>query len=215
MALHVGTPLGSVPPQRSQPPTSYDLGEHEMLAKQFHEVRFLGAGPDGTALAAARRDGGAEVELRFVQEHAQTDELLERWSRYQLLDHPHVISLQQVEYANGEWCAVLDSAQLGTLEQALAQLWTPEASLRLLEQLASALAAAHDIGLWHGNLSPGSVRLDPRRGARLEFSGVSVWSEGSAAQRWQERDASDDVQQLAELAERLLGGPETARKRLP
>jgi serine/threonine protein kinase len=213
MALPV--PLVPEPASRSQPPTSYDLGEHEMLAKQFHEVRFLGAGPDGTALAAARRDGGAEVELRFVQEHAQTDELLERWSRYQLLDHPHIISLQQVEYANGEWCAVLDSAQLGTLEQALSQIWTPEASLRLLEQLASALAAAHDIGLWHGNLSPGAVRLDARRGARLEFSGVSVWGAGAPAQRWQERDASDDVRQLAELAERLLGGAETALKRLP
>src|SRR4051812_37752201 len=75
------------------------FGEHEMLAKQFRVVRFLGAGPDGTAMAATRRDGGDEVELRFVQAHAQTDALLERWSRYQLVDHPNVISLQQLEYA--------------------------------------------------------------------------------------------------------------------
>src|SRR6186713_1708150 len=140
MALHVGTPLAPAPPRRSHPPTSYDLAEHEMLAKQFHQVRFLGAGPDGTALAAARREGGAEVELRFVQEHAQTDELLERWSRYQLVDHPQVISLQQVEYAGGDWCAVLDTPPLGTLEQALGQVWVAEASLQLLAQLAGALA---------------------------------------------------------------------------
>src|SRR6185295_19386417 len=120
--------LASLPAQRSQPPTSYDLGEHEMLARQFEGVRFLGAGPDGTALAATRRDGGGEVELRFVQEHAQTDELLERWSRYQLVDHAQVISLQQVEYAGGDWCAVLDTPPLASLEPALGQLWPAEAA---------------------------------------------------------------------------------------
>jgi len=143
-----------------------------MLAKQFHRVRFLGAGSDGTALAAARREGGAEVELRFVQEHAQTDELLERWSRYQLVHHPQVISLQQVEYAGDDWCAVLDTPPLGTLEQTLGERWPAEASLGLLGQLAGALAAAHEVGLWHGDLTPAAVRLDPRRGARLEFTGM-------------------------------------------
>jgi serine/threonine protein kinase len=216
MAVHVGTPLASVPVQRSQPPTSYDLGEHEMLAKQFEGVHFLGAGPDGTALGATRRDGGGEVELRFVQEHAQTDELLERWSRYQLIDHAQVISLQQVEYAGGDWCAVLDTPPLASLEQALVQLWPAEASLQLLAQLAGALAAAHDVGLWHGDLTAAAVRLDPRRGARLEFSGVSVCSTPDAARGlWQQRDAFHDLLQLAQLAERLFGSAETARARLP
>jgi serine/threonine protein kinase len=188
-----------------------------MLAKQFHQVRFLGAGPDGTAVAATRRDGGAEVELRFAQEHAQTDELLERWSRYQLVDHPQIISLQQVEYAGGDWCAVLDTPALGTLEQALAQLWPAEASLQVLAQLAGALAAAHEVGLWHGGLTAAAVRLDPRRGARLEFTGVSVWSGTPELERspWQQRDAYDDVRQLAELAERLFGSAATAQARLP
>src|SRR5262245_60420667 len=140
MALPVGSPAAAVVTLRSEPPTSHDLGEHEMLARQFHRARFLGAGPDGTAVAAQRREDGAEVELRFVQEHAQTDELLERWSRYQLVDHPHVISLQQVEYAGNEWCAVLDTPPLGSLAAALAQPWTAEASHVLLTQVASALA---------------------------------------------------------------------------
>ena len=89
-----------------------DLGSHEILSKQFRPVRFLGAGPEGTAIAAVRRDGGGAVELRFVQEQAQSDELLERWARYQLLEHANVISLQQVERAGNDWCAVLDTAPL-------------------------------------------------------------------------------------------------------
>lgn len=203
--------------QSSPPPPS--LGQHEMLAKQFRLVRFLGAGPDGTALLATRRDGGQEVELCFVQEHAQTDALLERWGRYQLVNHPQVISLEQVEYAGGDWCAVLDTSPHGTLDRALSEPWKPDAAFQLLGQLAGALGAAHDVGLWHGHLSPAAVFVDPRRGARLEFTGVAVWGDAAFAQSpsatWQKRDRYDDVRDLAGIAERLFGSPLAASARLP
>lgn len=190
-----------------------------MLALQFCAVRFLGAGPDGTALAATRRDGGDEVELRFVQEHAQTDELLERWSRYQLVDHPHVISLQQVERAGSSWCAVLDTPPLEPIEASLEAPLAEEAAVRLLEQVTSALAAAHEVGVWHGSLSSDSVSLDARRNARLEFTGVAVSRDARAPvaprARWQEADVYADVRDLARLAERLLGGAAAAEARLP
>ncbi len=190
-----------------------------MLSKQFRALRFLGAGPDGTALAAQRRDGGREVELRFVQEHAQTDALLERWARYQLVDHPNVISLQQVENAGSEWCAVLDTAPLATLEQALGQPWKAEAGVRLLEQLAGALVAVHEVGLWHGHLDPSAVALCPKRGARLEFTGVLVWNDASSGREaraaWQEAEPCDDILRLALIAERLFGGARAAHARLP
>jgi serine/threonine protein kinase len=208
----------SVSAIRSAPPPP-SLGQHEMLAKQFRLVRFLGAGPDGTALLATRRDGGEEVALCFVQEHAQTDALLERWCRYQLVNHPQVISLQQVEYAGGDWCAVLDVSPHGTLDRALSDPWKPDAALQLLDQLAGALAAAHDVGLWHGHLSPAAVLLDPGRGARLEFTGVAVWGDAAFAQSpsatWQERDRYDDVRDLGGIAERLFGGSAAALSRLP
>ena len=195
------------------------LGEHEMLALQFRVVRFLGAGPDGTALAATRRDGGEAVELRFAREHAQTDALLERWSRYQLVDHPHVISLQQVEHAGSAWCAVLDTPPLDTLEQSLDVQLEPEAAVRLLEQVASALSAAHEVGLWHGSLSTDSVLFDARRGARLELSGVAVYRAARAPEArtapWQEADVYTDVFDLACLAERLFGSPAAAQACLP
>lgn len=196
-----------------------DLAQHPMLAVQFGAARFLGAGPDGTALAATRRDGGDEVELRFVQEHAQTDALLERWSRYQLVDHPHVISLQQVECAGSAWCAVLDTPPLEALELSLGARLQGEAAARLLEQVASALAAAHDVGLWHGSLSSHSVWLDPRRGARIELTGVAVTRQARAPEvaepRWQEADVYTDLAHLARFAERLFGGPAAAQAYLP
>ena len=200
-------------------PSFSGLSEHEMLKKQFRAVRFLGAGPDGTAIAATRLDGGKAVELRFVQEHAQTDQLLERWARYQLVNHPNVISLQQVENAGTDWCAVLDTEPLGTLRQALLQPRKAEANVRLLEQVAGALGAAHDVGLWHGNLDAGSILIDARRGARLEFTGVTVWGTARLTleplKRWQDADRYDDILQLALIAEQAFGGVEAAHRHLP
>ncbi len=195
------------------------FGEHEMLAQQFHAVRFLGAGPDGTALAATRIDGGDEVELRFVQEHAQTNELLERWSRYQLVHHPHVISLQQVESAGRDWCAVLETPPLPTLEQSPGAWREPAAAARLLEDVASALVAAHAVGLWHGSLSSTSVFVDRGRGARIEFTGVLVSREARAhalpRASWQQADAYTDILDLARLAEWLFGGAAASAESLP
>src|SRR5690606_32468596 len=114
----------------------------------------LGAGPVGTAMSARRLEDGADVDLRFARQGAQSDQLLERWARYQLLDHPHVIALQHVEPAGEDWCAVLDSAPEETLHSALPVDWSLESRLLLLEQIAGALASAHDLGLWHGELTP-------------------------------------------------------------
>lgn len=217
---HGATPSATASAPSSEHPRSFGCAEREALARQFRVLGFLGAGPDGTALLAARLDGGAEVELRFVQEHAQTDVLLERWARYQLLHHPHVISLEQVESAGSEWCAVLGTPTQSNLEQSLAarSSWRGEQSIRLLEQLASALAAAHELGLWHGSLAADSVWLDERGVPRLELTGVVVGRgalPASGAARWQDADASADVLALALLAEEMLGGEAVASARLP
>lgn len=202
------------------------------LSRQFKWVRFLGAGPNGTGVAAQRIADGEPVELRFVQEHAQTDALLARWARYQLVQHPNVISLLQVENAGAEWCAVLDAPPQTTLSQralseknrsqksrsqkTLSRETTLHASahelaLRWLTQLASALAAAHELGLCHGELAQQTVRLDEQLNAQLEFTGVAISSQAlplEGAVHWQDADATTDVLSLAALAQILL--PATA-----
>ncbi len=191
----------------------------EALAGRFQVLRFLGAGPVGTAMSARRLEDGADVDLRFARQGAQSDQLLERWARYQLLDHPHVIALQHVEPAGEDWCAVLDSAPEETLHSALPVDWSLESRLLLLEQIAGALASAHDLGLWHGELTPTCVYLDSRKHARLEFTGVSLWTPAlpshSVPLGWQTTDAQHDVKQLGVIAELLLGGKQAATSHLP
>src|SRR5690606_156884 len=64
-----------------------------------------------------------------------------------------------------------------------------ELALRWLTQLASALAAAHELGLCHGELAQQTVRLDEQLNAQLEFTGVAISSQAlplEGAVHWQD-----------------------------
>src|SRR5690349_6686202 len=181
--------------------------EDSGLGLRFDDARFLGAGPDGIAVAARRRDDGGEVELRFVPARVHSKALLQRWSRYRLIVHPHVVGLESLERIGEDWCVVLSGKRERSLADELERDWTGEPALRLLEQLASALASAHDVGIAHGRLEPDAVWLDASRRARLELSGVRVSGGASApgaAAGAASAERHADLPALAAIAERLF-----------
>jgi hypothetical protein len=191
--------------------------EDSGLARLFDDARFLAAGPDGIAVAARRREDGGDVELRLGPARVHSKALLQRWSRYRLIVHPHVVGLESLERTRDDWCVVLSGLRQRSLADELGGDWTGEPALRLLEQLASALASAHDVGIAHGRLEPDAVWLDDSRRAQLEFSGVRVTggasAPGAAAVGAADRDA--DLLGLAGIAERLFASPLAALDALP
>jgi eukaryotic-like serine/threonine-protein kinase len=207
----------TAPHVAATPPPWPGLADHGALSQRFHGARFLGAGPDGIAVGAKRREGGVEVELLFVPERVHSKALLERWARYRLVRHPNVIPLEDMERAGKDWCVVLGARPSRSVEDTELP-WNGEAGLRLLLAVAGALASAHDVGLWHGRLRASSVWLDGEGEPRLEFSGVNV--SGGAMPRsehepsWQDADLYDDIEALASLAERLFGGADAASREL-
>jgi eukaryotic-like serine/threonine-protein kinase len=200
----------------AEPPPWPGLAEGT-LSLRFRDARFLGAGPDGIAVAAKRREGGAVVEMLFVPERVHSRVLLERWSRYRLVQHPNVIRLEEMERAGDDWCIVLEPRPRRSLADAEVTS-SSEARLLLLLGIARALASAHEMGLWHGHLNAASVWLDEDQRPRLDFSGVRV--SGGALLRglkgadWQNADPLDDIAALAALAEQCFGGPEVAAREL-
>jgi hypothetical protein len=112
---------------------------------------FAVASPDGTARA-----------LREARNAAR-------------LQHPHAVTVHDVVEHDGHPCLVMEYVPADSLATVVREHGplTPERAARVGEQLASALAAAHDAGVVHRDVKPDNVLLTDDEGARITDFGIS------------------------------------------
>ena len=145
------------------------LGPYEVLA-------LIGAGGMGEVYRARDPRLDREVAIKVLPADRLTDE--ERRQRFlrearasATLNHPHIVTVHEVESADGLDFIVMEYVRGKSLDALI-----PRAGLRLGETLriaipvADALAAAHARGIVHRDLKPANVMVGSRRcreGARL------------------------------------------------
>jgi serine/threonine protein kinase/class 3 adenylate cyclase len=148
-----------------------------MSQDQFKLLSLRSAGPDGAAHEALAPDG-TRVELR-VLDGARSDPI--RWAVLgrrlrlaALLDHPGARRLRELGSSQDPPYLVMNSAQGTNLASKLGlrpALAHSKASA-IIRPLAEVLAAAHHLGLAHGNLCPGEILLDEAAGLTVDFTGT-------------------------------------------
>ncbi len=148
-----------------------DFGHHRLLAQ-------LGAGPDGVAYRAQEADGRL-VEVRVLtgapRDPDRWRQLTRRLRQAALLDHP--VALRVYELALEDDPPFLALAWLEPPDVPLPAVPVPLShAVGLVHPLSAALAAAHRLGLVHGGLCPGRLRLTAEREPRLDFTGVDARS---------------------------------------
>jgi serine/threonine protein kinase/class 3 adenylate cyclase len=188
-----------------------DLGHYRLLAQR-------GAGPDGACYRAEERDGGAPVEVRVLAP-ARAD--AERWLRLArrlrlaaLLDHPAATAVRELALEHDPPFLVVEASEGPTLAEDLAgRLPLPLAeAVGLTAALAAALAAAHRLGLLHGQLGPDRVWLAGPLQPKLDFTGLDTGTETDAAdldascRAPEAGDGAADVYALGALLFWLLAG---------
>jgi WD40 repeat protein/DNA-binding SARP family transcriptional activator len=170
----------------------------------YRLLEKIGEGPNGVVFRAIQPHVDRDVAVKVFHERIAADPAFVR--RFEPdaraaagLEHPHIAPVYDDWREPGRAYVVtryLRGGSLQALEDRGAELDRDRAA-RVVEQVASALAFAHREGVAHGGVRSANVLFDAEGNAYLSDFGIGT---GRVA------DAAEDVQALARLARRLLGG---------
>ena len=201
----------------------------EVIGK-YRLLEQVGATGMASLYRAEDTEQGGEVALKVLRPFFSTEEtavrrLLDEVARVRQLDHPNILSFVDASWTSaGGWLAA-HYVTWPTLRQYLRQPVSLAAALAILEQVAAALDYAHREGIYHRDLKPGNVFINPEDGRVLvgDF-GMALVTEGidslvksslttplasyTAPEQAQglATDARSDVYSLGALAYHMLTG---------
>ncbi|MGW5358669.1 serine/threonine protein kinase [Actinopolymorpha pittospori] len=119
---------------------------------------LVSAGATGEVWLARRHGSGAPVALKRLspRDQAARDEVRRLVSLVDILGHPHLLRIQDSLPFGDELVLVLDHADGGSLDQLLngRGALDPGEVVTAVAPVAEALAAAHERGLVHGDVTP-------------------------------------------------------------
>ncbi len=165
-------------------PEGPTLGEH---VGHYRLDGVLGRGGMGVVYRAFDEKLRRVVAIKFLSPGLMHDEharaRLEREARASAaLDHPHVGGIHEIGAHEGAVFLVMPLFDGGTLKERLASPPLPLAideARRILTELVSALAAAHQAGIVHRDVKPGNIMLTAG-GVRLVDFGLAKLSDATA-----------------------------------
>ena len=151
-----------------------------MILGHYHLLTQMGAGRDGVSYRAQADEGGTLCEVHHLSS-ARSDP--ERWSRLvsrarlaARLHHPAATRVVELSVDQDPPFVVLEWTGERSLAALISQgkVFLEAEALALVGSLAGALSEAHRLGLVHGRLAPGHVRLDESLRPKLDFIGAEV-----------------------------------------
>jgi serine/threonine-protein kinase len=145
----------------------------------YRVIRPLGGGGMGTVLLAEDPRLGRLVALKMISGQdatppASRGQLLHEARAAARLAHPSIAAVHDVLDVGGETVIVFEYVEGETLAARLKRGRLPVSdALRLGEQLADGLAAAHAQGIIHRDLKPSNVMLTPDGRAKIPDFGIA------------------------------------------
>ena len=171
------------------PPTELEPGQ--MLEDRYKIVRKLGSGATASVYLARHSRINRLVAIKVLRTNARADpKLVQRFlnegQAVGAMGHPHIVESTDMGYMpDGAPFLVLEYLEGRDLGRELAAMGPLETgrAIRLITQVASALAAAHGKGIVHRDLKPENVFLVQRVGRAdhvkvLDFGVSKFASEG-------------------------------------
>ena len=173
--------------------------------RQFTVIRTLGAGGFGQVVEAYDERLCRSVALKQLRGAAIDRAALMREARLAAsLQHPAFVKIFSVEDDGDTQAIVMELVPGGTLREYCAeQAPTRAFMVATLDQIAEAMAEAHAAGLFHGDLKPGNLMIEPGGRVRILDFGLARQVDPLATQSV---SLGNDHGTIAFMApERLLG----------
>ena len=146
---------------------------------ELQPIAQLGAGPDGTALLARKGEQLVELmQLSFGPGSARWARLEDRLRSIAAVDHPAVRQVLGVEAARDGATVMIEGDSTPPIAELIEQdtCDVPRA-MKIIGELARAIAAAHHVGIVHGQLHPWAVHVGASDRPRIELTGLAMHPE--------------------------------------
>lgn len=156
------------------------LGVARQAIRGYELRERLGQGSFGSVYRAYQPVIGRDVAIKvIVPQFANQPDFIRRFEvEAQLvarLEHPHIVPLYDYWREPDGAFLVMRWLRAGSLRAALERgPWRHQTALRLVNQIAAALSAAHRRGVVHRDIKPGNILLDEEDNAYLSDFGIAV-----------------------------------------
>ena len=142
---------------------------------RYHVLELIGAGGMGVVYRAHDERLDRDVALKVLPRGALSDEHARRQFRREALalaklNNPNIATIHDFDTQNGVDFLVMEYVQGATLANQVGKGALPEKQvLALGQQIAKALADAHDRGIVHRDLKPGNIMITKGQVKLLDF----------------------------------------------
>ncbi len=149
---------------------------------------LLGKGGMGEVYLAHDRKLGRDVAIKTLPlEFARQPERLARFHRearmLAALNHPNIAAIYGLEESAGDTFLVLELVAGETLAERLKRTGSvpPEEALKIADQVAEALEAAHAKGITHRDIKPANIKVTPEGRVKVLDFGLAKSLEAAVA----------------------------------
>ena len=177
-------------PDEGQPETVTDTAtetaadEAELIAGRYRLISAVGGGSMGVVWRARDEKLGRDVAVKELRPDTTMSGAEVRQSHLRArregriaarLQHPNAVTVYDVAEHDGRPYLIMEFVPSSSLGEILSTgtVLPPAEVARIGSQLASALAAAHAVGIVHRDIKPGNVLMTASGGVKLTDFGIS------------------------------------------